>query len=281
MFNLISDVKSRALAMCLSAGLLSACSQAPVDEINGEGIPTTGEIPAGTVIVEPFPNMPDVVIGNPIPAPSIPNYGGVVSNPGFHVVQPSEGLYRIATQYGLNYKEVGRWNGIPAPYNLSPGQQLRLTPPSDIFMDVPVATTPVYSAPVYSAPATSSSFHTVARGETLYAISRLYGVTVSNLAQMNGIYPPYSLNVGQQLSVGSQGSAVTATPYAAPASAVQYHLVQRGDTLYSISRRYGMSVPQIASMNSLRQPYTLSVGQQLQIMGGGLSSASATMCNCR
>ncbi|MGE0408627.1 MAG: LysM peptidoglycan-binding domain-containing protein [Amphiplicatus sp.] len=51
------------------------------------------------------------------------------------------------------------------------------------------------------------------------------------------------------------------------------HVVASGDTLYSISRRYGASVDEVAAANKLRPPYTLSVGQQLSVPGAAPAPA--------
>lgn len=47
-----------------------------------------------------------------------------------HVVQPGETLYSIAWQYGYDFREVARWNGIPPPYTIYRGQKLRVRPPA-------------------------------------------------------------------------------------------------------------------------------------------------------
>lgn len=44
-------------------------------------------------------------------------------------------------------------------------------------------------------------YHIVQRGETLYSISRRYGVDYRHIANRNGIYPPYTIRPGQRLSV--------------------------------------------------------------------------------
>jgi lipoprotein NlpD len=46
-----------------------------------------------------------------------------------HVVEKGETLYSIGWAYGRDYRDIARWNGIPEPYNLSPGQRLRIVPP--------------------------------------------------------------------------------------------------------------------------------------------------------
>jgi N-acetylmuramoyl-L-alanine amidase len=51
------------------------------------------------------------------------------------------------------------------------------------------------------------------------------------------------------------------------------HVVRRGETLGRIAEKYGLDVKTLASRNGLRSPYTLSVGQRLEIPGGGGTSA--------
>lgn len=60
--------------------------------------------------------------------------------------------------------------------------------------------------------------------------------------------------------------ATPPAPLAKPASqSVSAHTVRKGDTLYAISRRYNVPVRDLISTNRLRAPYTLSVGQQVQV----------------
>lgn len=90
---------------------------------------------------------------------------------------------------------------------------------------------------------------TVSRGDTLYSISRRFGVPLRDIIDTNRLTPPYTLRVGQRLYI--------------PAN--NYHIVSTGDTLYNISRRYGVAVQTIASNNGLEAPYTLAIGQRLAI----------------
>ncbi len=46
-----------------------------------------------------------------------------------HVVAKGESLYSIGQATGIPYKSLARWNGIAAPYQIRPGQRLRLSPP--------------------------------------------------------------------------------------------------------------------------------------------------------
>jgi lipoprotein NlpD len=48
----------------------------------------------------------------------------------YRVVQPGDTLYSIAWESGRDHQDVARWNQIPPPYVIKPGQRLQLFPPS-------------------------------------------------------------------------------------------------------------------------------------------------------
>lgn len=98
----------------------------------------------------------------------------------------------------------------------------------------------------------SNRQHTVQRGETLYALSNRYGVPVRALISANKLRPPYTLSVGQRLTV--------------PVGRV--HVVRKGETGYGISRRYGVTASALMKANGIRPPYRLAVGQKLKLPGG-------------
>lgn len=70
----------------------------------------------------------------------------------------------------------------------------------------------------------SGDVYTVKRGDTLYKISRQTGTSVSDLARLNGISPPYTIEVGQQLKLNSASKSSskgsTKTAKVVPSSAV-------------------------------------------------------------
>ncbi len=49
---------------------------------------------------------------------------------GYHTIRHGDTLYSIAFQYGTDYRELARWNGIKAPFHIYIGQRIRLIPPS-------------------------------------------------------------------------------------------------------------------------------------------------------
>jgi len=263
------------MSALIGLGLLSACSRNQVEPEDPSADPSLGT-PPGTVVVDPVviepapttnPTTGVPVVVTPTPVPGVP------SSTGTHVVQPGEGLYGIARQYNLDYRQLAAWNNIFPPYTLQPGQQLVLSggnsvAPTPIVTPSPVVTpTP---APVYNVPSTPSTggmqYHTVQPGENLYRIAKSYGLNYQDVAQQNGIPYPYSVSVGQRISLymGSNASSPPA-PRSNYSHSSGYHVVASQETLYSLSRRYGYSVQQLATWNGLYPPYTLKIGQSLRV----------------
>ncbi len=89
--------------------------------------------------------------------------------------------------------------------------------------------------------------HQVLRGDTVYAVSRRYGVPVRALIVANDLKPPYTLRVGETVRVP--------TP--------RVHQVARGETLYAIGRRYEVSVNELVRLNGLAPPYGINADDTL------------------
>ena len=117
----------------------------------------------------------------------------------------------------------------------------------------------------------------VVRGDTMYSLARKYNTTVEELAATNKLTAPYTLSVGQRLSVPGVAQATkTADVISVPVKketgvqtttrvALSDITVGPGDTLYSISRKYSVPVNDLAVMNKLSAPFALSVGQKLKV----------------
>jgi LysM repeat protein len=100
----------------------------------------------------------------------------------------------------------------------------------------------------------NATFHTIAAGETLYSISKLYGISVEVLKATNNL-TSNQLIIGQKLKINTTTS-VTENPISIK------HIVKTGDTLYSISKLYGVNIEDIKSLNNLKSD-TLTLGQTI------------------
>ena len=117
--------------------------------------------------------------------------------------------------------------------------------------------------------AQSDAVHVVQAGETLFAISRQYSVTVQQLREWNNL-PGNDIQIGQRLVVNmesyereiSQGQTLS-------------HTVEAGETLFRISRLYNVTVEDIIEWNAL-DGSSLSIGQQLEIRTGAAAGESET-----
>ncbi|MBN1955199.1 MAG: LysM peptidoglycan-binding domain-containing protein [Anaerolineae bacterium] len=98
-------------------------------------------------------------------------------------------------------------------------------------------------------------YYVVQAGENLFRIGLKFDVTADVLAEANGIFVPSQLAAGAMLLV----------PVSPPAGRYGYY-VQPGDTLYSIARRFGLTVEELAAYNGIGSDYTVSVGQVLVVI---------------
>ena len=95
-----------------------------------------------------------------------------------------------------------------------------------------------------------SSKHKVATGETLYAIARLYGLTVDEVKLLNNLNSN-TINAGQELIVERKTESLDRTSVQKKPSREKptFHIVQRGETLYSISKKYKCTVDNLKKWN--------------------------------
>lgn len=116
--------------------------------------------------------------------------------------------------------------------------------------------------------ASSGSVHKVQRGDTLWGISKKYNTTVANIQKLN-LLKSTTISVGQSLKVNGQAVTVkTQTAKPAPtkvaSSTAATHTVKSGNTLYGISKSYGITVKQLMESNNLKST-TILPGQKLII----------------
>jgi membrane-bound lytic murein transglycosylase D len=115
----------------------------------------------------------------------------------------------------------------------------------------------------------------VRRGDSLWLISRRFGVSVNKLARWNGLSKRSVLRPGKRLVIWRGAApATTAKPAVtkvataetrAMASGATVHVVRRGDSLWTIARRYQLSSRSLAEWNRIDANAILQPGQTLSL----------------
>lgn len=195
------------------------------------------------------------------------------------------GFHEIALEAPLEYEETRVPGGISLAAvakaasvdpevlsDLNPHLLRGVTPPgSDRMVRVPVGVGERVAASVdrlAEEDRLSTVVHRVGRGETLSHIARRYGVGVGVLRASNGHVNPRRLQVGQQIRVPVTGSGkaaevASASGKAAGAAVVSTYRVRRGDTLWGIARRHGVSVRELRQWNGIGSK--IYPGQRIRI----------------
>ena len=110
--------------------------------------------------------------------------------------------------------------------------------------------------------------YTVQKGDTYYSISKKYNISLQELYSVNGIDENDVLKVGQVLKIPGKSTAENtsekSTTTVSTAKTSNYEVVA-GDTLYSISKKFGTTVDNLRSLNGLTESSVLKIGQVLKV----------------
>ena len=181
------------------------------------------------------------------------NIPSSVSMPTEYTVVAGETLWSISSRFGTSVYALRSANNLTSDI-LSIGQTL-LIPAAGVK---PAAPEPAAATP-----------YTVVAGDTLWSISSRFGTSVSALRSANNLASDI-LSIGQTLLIPAAGVKPAAPE---PAAATSYTVVA-GDTVWSISSRFGISVSSLRSANNLTSD-NLSIGQTLTIPAAGVTPAPA------
>lgn len=149
-----------------------------------------------------------------------------------YIVKKGDSLYSIANKYNTTIDELKRINNLTSNI-LSIGQVLKL--PSDKVSDVEKEENTIS--------------YTVQKGDSLYSIARKYSTTIDKIKDLNNLTTNL-LSIGQVLLIPTDTNLET------------IYTVQKGDSLYSIAKKYDTTVDRLKQLNNLKSNL-LSIGQIL------------------
>ena len=149
-----------------------------------------------------------------------------------YIVKKGDSLYSIANKYNTTIDELKRINNLTSNI-LSIGQVLKL--PSDKVSDIEKEENTIS--------------YTVQKGDSLYSIARKYSTIIDKIKDLNNLTTNL-LSIGQVLLIPTDTNLETT------------YTVQKGDSLYSIAKKYDTTVDRLKQLNNLKSNL-LSIGQIL------------------
>ena len=164
-----------------------------------------------------------------------------------HQVDSGETLYSIARRYQVDLSAVTELNNIESN-NIRSGQVIQI-PIEEIEETEPT----VLGAP-------DTKVHVVMAGETLFALSRKYGVKPTEIMAWNNLKTE-SLSIGQELSIGKSDNPSNEEPLVPFEGAIK-HYVQSGENLEQIATKKDVGQDSIRFWNNLTSN-DLKIGQIL------------------
>ncbi|MDO4451001.1 MAG: LysM peptidoglycan-binding domain-containing protein [Moraxella sp.] len=179
------------------------------------------------------------------------------SNPERYKVVAGDTLTGIAAAHGLSVSQLASYNGIPANTQVKTGQRLWLVPGkvSTVSKDTTKSTT-------------NTGVHVVQSGESLTSVANKYGMSLQDLAALNGLSVTDGILINQKLKV--MGTPAKTTKTGTPAKSISTdkvatYKVQSGDTLTAVAKKLGVTNAEIAALNNFNANSPLVAGQTIKV----------------
>ena len=152
----------------------------------------------------------------------------------YYIVEKNDSLYNIANKFNTTVGIIKVLNNLNSNI-LQIGQILKIP-----------------SATVEQVTPNDYIFYTVKAGDSLYSIAKKYNISVNNLINFNQMDSTF-LSIGDELLIPIKNNNQNLT-----------YIVKSGDTLYSIAKRYNISIDSLRNSNNLNSDL-LQIGQELII----------------
>jgi len=172
-----------------------------------------------------------------------------------YLVKKGDTLYSIAKRYEVSIEELKKINNLQDE-SISIGQILKIPTNKEFYYSQFLNT----SENLFSQGNKLIFYHKVAKGETLYSISKKYGIPIQELKKINNLKST-KLKVGQTIKIYQNLEKVAKKP---EEKEFIFYEVKEGDTLYTISLRHNVSIDLIKDLNGIKDN-VIFVGQKLKI----------------
>ena len=200
-------------------------------------------VPGQTLLVKKTTTTPSVT---PPSNPAVPTPPSTVST---ITVASGDTLWKIANANGLSVAELKTLNNLSSDY-IYPGQSLKVTKSVTNGNNSTGVTPPTVTKP--SVPTVVNKMYTVQKGDTLYKIASANGVSVAELKAWNNLNTDIIfVNQSLKLAATTSSTQTTAPTTSEPEASGNTYTVQKGDTLYSIAKKKGVSLAALIEANDM------------------------------
>jgi LysM repeat protein len=176
-----------------------------------------------------------------------------------HIVKKGETSYSISKAYNITVEELTKENP-PALYGLKEGQSLRIP----VRSETPAQ--PVPQVPVaQKRDETKFIYHKLNPGETIYFLSKSYGVSENEIVTSNKGIDINKLPVGAEIAIPRREFMTEKQTFEARSDKYLYHKVVKGETMSSIADKYGVTVRELRREN--RDTRFPQVGDYIKVPG--------------
>ena len=106
--------------------------------------------------------------------------------------------------------------------------------------------------------------HIIEKGDTLYALSKKYNTPIDSILKKNNLADPSKIKVGQKIIIPVENSAKDDKKTKTNSDTLT-HVVQKGDTLYALAKKFGIKFSDLLKLNGINEKTPLKIGQILKI----------------
>ena len=163
-----------------------------------------------------------------------------------HTVGSGQSLWAIAARYEVEIADILLFNNLSEDSTIQPGDELT------IRLAEGQAPPPTPTPP---------ASHIVKKGDTPWTIAAWYSISLDELMLYNGLDDNDVLQPGDEVRVRLLPGELP-PPTATPPTT---HIIQKGETLWDVALRYGLSLDELLQYNNLSQDVLLTIGMELRI----------------